>query len=298
MKQINVTELNVIGEQYESFDEFYRVNEARGFNEHYSSDRDCGKGSMRNVKDDLKYDWDDTKRDIRLGSELFSDEFKSVLAEVENEIPSAWKNGMRARTEKSVVGQSVSVGRALVNNPRAFNRKVPQRLKQKTVSFFFSVACPWSTPTRDRLKAGCILMAICQHLERQGYQTRIYYSPMFSSGKESGNRDQKYPSQVVMMLLKDFKTRFNLKKMQFPLAGESALFHAGCWWVHRFPGTTFDWGYGEGYAVDNDSLRLKDAKDFAKRYDSIYLSIPMIRKDHEMSLMNVYRYVMEQIGEM
>ena len=298
MKSISAPDLNIIGEQYESFDEFYRVNEARPFNKHYSSDRSCGPGSKRDVKDGVEYDWDETKHDIKLGSDLFDEDFKKVMAEVEAEMPSAWKKGMRARSEKSVVGQSVSIGRALVNNPRAFNRRVPQRLKQKTVSFFFSISCPWYTKTKERLKAGCILMAICQHMERIGYQTQIYYAPDFSSGKESGNRDPKYPSQVAMMLLKDFKTRFNLKKMQFPLASESALFHVGCWWNHRFPGTTFDWGYGEGYAVDNDSARLKDAKEFARRHDSIYLSIPMMRNDFDLDLMKVYGYVMEQIGEM
>ena len=298
MKTINVPDLNIIGEQYESFDEFYRVNEARPFNPHYASDRRCGPGSLRDVKDDKQYDWGETKHDMKFGSDLFDEEFKKAMKEVENEMPTAWKKGLRARSEKSVVGQSVSVGRALVNNPRAFNRRVPQRLKQKTVSFFFSISCPWFTKTADRLKSGCILMAICQHMERMGYQTRIYYSPDFSSGQQSGHDDPQYPSQVAMMLLKDFKTRFNLKKMQFPLASESALFHVGCWWTHRFPGTTFDWGDGEGYAVDNDSRRLKNAKEFARRHDSIYLSIPMIKNDHGMKLMNVYEYVMKQIGEM
>ena len=293
--RIDIPELNIIGERYESIDEFYRVNEAREFNEHYSDDYGSGKDSMREVRNGKEYSWDETRTDMLEGSNLFDEEFKEAYERIKSQIPESWAKSDRSKVSKDVVGQSVCIERALVGHPKTFNRRKQARLKQKTVSFFFSISCPWTTSVDDRLSSGVILMVICEHLERQGYQTRILYCPDFSSGKEEGRRNPKYPSQVVQFTLKDFKTRFNLKKLQFPLASKSALFHVGCWWVHRFPGTTFDWGYGEGYAVDNDEDRLADAIEYARRQNSIYLSVPMIKNDFDMDLMKVYKHVMSEI---
>lgn len=298
MKKIEIKDLNIVGERYESIDEFYKVNEERGLNEHYSSDYSSGKGSRRDVKDGTRYTWDETKHDMMMGSDLFDEEFGKALAEVEKEVPQAWKKGARSRARHDVVGQSVCVERALSGHPKSFSRKKPVRMKQKTITFFFSISCPWYTKTHDRLKAGCILMAICEHMERMGYQTRILYSPDFSAGRRDGASNPKWPSQLVQFTLKDFKTRFNLKKMQFPLASESALFHVGCWWVHRAPMTTADWGSGEGYAVDNDPKRLENAREYARRQDAVYLSIPFIKNECDMELMKVYDYVMKEMESM
>ena len=297
MHVINVPDLNIVGERYESIDEFYRVNEARPRNEHYRDD-DYAAGEPHSVNDGLSYSWNQTRDDMRLGSDVFDEEFRKCLEEVEKEIPREWKRGQRNRAKPDVVGQSVMVERALMNHPRAFARKKPVRLKQKTVSFFFSISCPWFTSVHDRLKSGCILMAICEHLERQGYQTRILYSPDFSSGRTGYADDPKWPSMLVQFCLKDFKTRFNLKKMQFPLASKSALFHVGCYWNHRTPLQTACWGSGEGYAVDNDDKRLSNAREYARRQDSIYLSVPTIRNEMGMDIMRVYEYVMGEIARM
>lgn len=297
MERIDVPDLNIVGERYSSIDEFYRINEARPLNEHYDSDYDCGKDSTRKVKKGKSYTWDETRRDMLNGSDLFSEDFAKAYEEIERQVPKEWAGSERRGMRKDVVGQSISVERALAGHPKTFNRRIPLRLKQKTVSFFFSISCPHYTSTENRLKSGVMLMVICQHLERSGYQTRILYSPDFSAGKTGGASDPKTPSQIVQFTLKDFKTRFNLKKMQFPLASESALFHVGCWWNHRFPGTTFNWGYGEGYAVDNDVERLANAEEYARRQKAIYLSIPMVVNDFDMELIKMYEYVVKKIGD-
>lgn len=297
MRRIDSTELNVVGEQYDSIAEFYRINENRDFNPHYSSDYSCGKDSRRKVKPDVEYTWEQTQHDMMLGSDLFNAEFNRMLSEIKSRIPNAWRLGNRNRTKKDFVGQSISVGRALAGHPKSFNRQRPVRLKQKMVSIFFSISCPYYTSTEDRMRAGCIIMAICEHLEECGYQTRIMYSPDFSFGNRSGKwNDPKNPSQILQMSLKGFDTRFNLRKMQFPLASESALFHVGCWWNHRFPGTQFDWGYGEGYAVDNDAKRLESAMKFAKSQNAVYVSIPFIKNECNMDIMKVYDYIMGEIS--
>lgn len=299
MKVIEARDLNIVGEMYDSIDEFYRVNEARELNDAYQGRGDYSAKRRHDVKDGVEYSWDDTRRDMRLGSELFDKEFEECIREVQREVPSSWRSASRNRPHKDVVGQSVLVERAMVGHPRAFSRKKPQRMKQKTVSFFFSISCPWHVPSKDRLKSGVILMAICEHLERLGYQTRILYSPDFSFGSRSARWDDpKNPSMLVQFCLKDYKTRFNLKKMQFPLASKSALFQVGCWWNHRTPMQKSCWGDGEGYSVDNDRDRLEKAKEYARRNDSVYLSVPMIRNDFGMSVTRTFEYVMDAIGKM
>jgi len=298
MKTINAPDLNIVGEAYESIDEFYAVNEARELNAAYAGNGDFSAKRKHDVTDRKEYTWQETKDDMRLGSNLFDKEFEECVKEVQKEVPSAWKAATRNRAHKDVVGQSVLVERAMVGHPRAFSRKKPQRIKQKTVSFFFSISCPWYVDAHDRLKSGVILMAVCEHLERMGYQTRILYSPDFSFGKKTRWNDKDWPSMLVQFCLKDYKTRFNLKKMQFPLASKSALFHAGCWWNHRTPVQTRCWGDGEGFSVDNDATRLEKAKEYARRNDSVYLSVPMIRGELGMDVAKVFEYVMDSIDEM
>lgn len=294
MQVINVPDLNIVGERYESIAEFYKVNGARERNRHYR-DSDYSADEEHDVNDDKRYTWEQTKHDMMFGSDLFDEEFKRCLKEVENEMPDEWKRGLRNRAKPDVVGQSVITERAIMNHPKSFSRKKPVRIKQKTISFFFSISCPWYTSVHDRLKAGCILMAICEHLERRGYQTRILYSPDFSSGKQGDAKNPQWPNMLVQFCLKDFKTRFNLKKMQFPLASKSALFQVGCWWNHRAPMQTACWGDGEGYAVDNSDERLSQAREYARRQNAVYLSVPTIRDEHGMDLMSVYGYVMKEL---
>ena len=298
MRKVEYPDLNIVSEQYDSIAEFYRVNEARGLNEAYKDRGDYSAARRQDVTDSLDYDWEQSKHDMMLGSDVFDEEFKKALDDISKQVPKSWSSSTRNRLSMDVVGQSVSVERAMSNHPKAFNRRKPVRIKQKTVSFLFSISCPWSTPTRDRLRAGVILMVICERLEEMGYQTRIMYAPDFSYGDGGSRWDTKdNPTMCALMTLKDFKTRFNLKKMQFPLASRSALFHVGCWWNHRTPLQKNCWGDGEGYSVDNNDGRREKAIEFAHRQGGIYLSVPMIRNDFDMDLMKVYDFVMFELGK-
>ena len=167
-----------------------------------------------------------------------------------------------------------------------------RRASEKTVHFLYSISCSWTTSTKERLKSGCILMAIAETMEKMGYQTAITYAPYFAY--ENGDED----TLVAEMCIKDYKTRFNPKKMQFPLAAESVLFHLGCWWMHRCPEGKSDWGEGEGYPVDSDRSRKEAAKRYAREKKAIYLSTPMMVRDFGLDVNKAFKYVFEELEKM
>lgn len=292
MQRILDEKNNIAGERFSTFEEMYRVCESRNLNEHYSSDYDVM--DKRKVHGDkgVHYTWEETKNDIMYGSELFDEDFARIKGEVDRQVQDYMADFERTRTRKDVVGQSVAVERALMGYPKAMNRRKPVRLKQKTVHFYFNITCAWHTSTDDRLKSGCILMAVAEAMEKMGYQTAITYTPYFSYEK-SGERNL-----LAEVQIKDFKTRFNARKMQFPLAAESVLFQLGCWWMHRTPEGQSNWGYGEGRSVDYDSRRKQQAKDYARGKGAIYLSNPVILNELDGDVNKVFEYVFAELGKM
>lgn len=293
MQRILDRENNIVGERYETFDELFKVNESRPFNDAYErGGGDRSAKDRRSVTDGTRYSWDESKKDIMFGSNLFDDRFAEIKRDVDKEVRSYLTEHIGSRVRFDVHGQSVNVGRALMGHPEAFNHRLPRRLKQKTVHFLYNCTCAWHTSTEDRLRAGIIMMCVAETMEKMGYQTAITFTPFFSYERRSE------PSTVCEVQIKDFKTRFNARKLQFPLASESVLFHVGCWWNHRSPETTYDYGSGEGVCVDYDSERKEQAKAYALRKSAIYLSTPLIRNDLGMDVNRVFEYVFDNLEEM
>ena len=292
MERIRRPDLHISGERFETIDEMYRVCESRALRPYYSSDRSAKKA--RDVHDgkSVSYSWEETRRDMMFGSDLFDEDFADVKSEVDSEVKDLRASVERSGVKKDVVGQSVCVERALAGHPKAFNRRTVVRRKQKTVHFLYNISCSWSTTTRERLKSGCILMAIADTMERMGYQTAITYTPYFAYGCDGED------SLVAEVCIKDYKTRFNPKKMQFPLAAESVLFQLGCWWMHRCPEGESDWGEGEGRSVDYSSSRMNDAKRYAREKRAIYMSTPMMVREFGLDVNKAFKYVFEELEKM
>ena len=282
---------NIEGERFDSFAEFYQVYPKDApFNKHYTVDYDAH--ASREVKDGTYYTWEQTQEAVMYGSDVFTEDFQTVLKEVNVDMKNYMTTGIRSRIHKDVVGQTVNVARAMAGHPKAFNHRVPVRVKQKTVHFIFNLSCSWSTTTQQRLKAGCILMAICKEMEKMGYQTKITYAPKvsFQSGSE--------PSTWPEICIKDYKTPFNEKKMQFALASNTMLAHLGWHWLHRTDTVKSNWGSGEGKSVDYSSERLAQAKAFAKEKGGIYLSIPMMVDDFNLQVGKAFDYVFAEMEKM
>lgn len=292
MQRIHDTKLGIVGERYDTFDELFKVNEARPLNDAYErggGDRNI-KGK-RNVTDDEKYSWKESKHDVMFGSNLFDDRFREIRKGVEEEMRTYLSDYTGSRIVHDVHGQSVNVARALMGHPKSFNNRRPRKLKRKTVHFLYNCTCAWHTSTESRLKSGVILMCIAETMEKMGYQTAITFTPFMSYERSSE------PISMCEVKVKDYKTRFNARKLQFPLASESVLFHVGCWWNHRSPETTYDYGSGEGICVDYDSKRKEQAIEYARGKDAIYLSTPMIDKDFDLDVGKTFSYVFEELDK-
>lgn len=292
MQRINDTKNNIKGERFSSFDEMYRITENRQFAEAYKRAGDRNVKDSREIKDGVRYTWEQTKNAIMFGSTEFDEEFQNVKNDIKKQTTAILSNYKRNVVKKDVVGSSVSVGRALAGHPQPFNHRKPSMKKQKTAHLMFNITCAWYTTTKERLTAGCILMAITEILEKMDYQVAITYTPYFSY------EDSNKPSMLAEVQIKDYKTRFNQRKIQFPVAAESVLFQLGCWWMHRCPDTDYDYGSGEGRCVDYGTRKLEEAKQYAKDKNAIYLSVPMVKGDFDLNVQKTLDYVLEQLEKM
>ena len=292
MERIKESGFNIAGERFSTFAEMYRVCESRQLNTHYSTD--YGAKQKREVHSDkgVMYSWEQTKQDILFGSTLFDEDYERIEKEINHDVEEYMKNYHKVGRKKDVIGQSVLVERAMMGHPKAFNRRVVERRKQKTVHFMYNITCAWHASTEDRMKSGCILMAVASAMEKMGYQTAITFTPYFSYWRSEE------PSLLAEVQIKDYKTRFNKKKIQFPLAAESTLFQLGCWWMHRTPEGKSNWGGGEGICVDYDSYRKQQAINYAKSKKAIYLSSPMMIKKFKLDVNKVFDYVFEELKNM
>ena len=292
MQRINDTANNIKGERFDSFDEMYRICEAREFAAPYKGVGDRSAKDKREIKDGLKYSWEQTKEAIMYGSTVFDPDFKEIKQGIAKQVREVLSSYQRSVVKKDVVGSTVSVERALAGHPQPFNRRKPSMKKQKTVHLMFNITCAWSTSTKTRLTAGCILMAITEVLEKMDYQVAITYTPYFSY------EDRSKPSMLAEVQIKDYKTRFNQRKIQFPVAAEAVLFQLGCWWMHRCLDTDYDYGSGEGRCVDYDSRKLEQAKQYARDKKAVYLSVPMLDNDFSLNVQKTLDYVLEQLEKM
>lgn len=286
MQKVKDSKNNIVGEEYGSFAEFFSTNEVRSLNKHYSSDLCCT--DKRDVKPGLMYTHQETRDSIMYGSDVFDKEYAEVYASVEKQKRIVMSDYQRSTIKHDVVGSSVSVGRALAGHPKPMNHRKPVVKKQKTVNIMFSIPCKYSTTTQSRLKCGCVIMAVMEILEKMDYQTALTLAVRMSYG------DSDKSSVYCGISMKDYKTRFNVKKMQFPVAAEATLGHLGWWWQHRYPDMPCSFGYGEGVAVDYNNGRFENAKKFAKERGAVLLTIPMIEKmGHDVKA--VLDYVLDEL---
>lgn len=292
MERISCPDLKIRGERFSTFDEMYRVCESRELRPYYSNDMSAKKKRDIHSDKNIRYTWEQTKHDIMFGSEVFTEDFERVKKDIERDVKDYMKDFRKSGTKKDVIGQSVCVERAMIGHPKAFNHRVVERRRQKAVHFMFNITCAWYTSTEDRLKSGCILMAVAEAMEKMGYQTAITYTPYFSY--EDSDED----TLLAEVQIKDYKTRFNPKKIQFPVAAESVLFQLGCWWMHRTPEGTYDFGRGEGKSVDYNNRKKSQAKEYAKRKKAIYLSNPIMINDLDLNVNKVFDYVFKCLEEM
>lgn len=285
MQRINEKELNIYGERFASIDEMVRICNERQLNDVYSSDYSVF--DTREVKDGKHYTHEESMKDLAYGTDMFNEEFAKISRETKLNLDRYLATKPIARNKRDFVGNSVSVGRVLAGQPNAFNRRVKTNQKVKTVNIYYSISCPWFYEAEERIKGGCTLMAITEALEKLGYQVAITLLPFFAF-------DDSSPTFLSEVALKDYKTRFNAKKIQFPLASKSVLFHLGCWWLHRSPEVTKNLGWCEGRAVDNDRSRLNDAKKYVKKHGGVFLSHVQM-KDMGWDIGKAVDYVIEQV---
>lgn len=246
MHTINDNANNIVGERYASFAEFYQVNEARQLNAHYRPEHDNTALDPRSVSDGMKCTWAESKLALMYGTDLYSEQFRKALIEARRAVRPVAARHERILFQKDLVGQSVLVERALVGHPKSFSRRSRNRTFEGRASLLFSISCPWATTVEERVRSGCMVLAVVEALEAIGCSVEITLLAYAAVAELNTS----YPATFCEISLKRFGERLNPRKLEYAVAAKATLFHAGCWWLHRFPSAPCNYGRGEGYAID------------------------------------------------
>lgn len=261
MDRIEVKDLDIVGEHYRTFDEFFSTMEKRPLNGHYSDDGAADE--EQEMKDGVKVARKDSVSFVRKGCSDFNEDFDRFKKDFDRKSARYLKEIRSSRNEMSVVGGSVNVPRAMIGHPRSFSRRVADRRKERVIDVMFDCTCAWYVDVKERIKAGCLAMSVVETLEKMGYGVRFVFCPFFSVNTFGGK------AQILEIELKGYRTPFSLRKMQFPLASKSTLFHIGCWWHHHSPTCT------EHFLFEGKSVMYDDperAEKYAEKRGVKYLS--------------------------
>ena len=163
--------------------------------------------------------------------------------------------------------------------------RTPQKIK--AVSIIYCSDASGSTPTKEFLKCGAVVLNIINELELKGYRVRLVNE--FTGAKRG---DEALISRVV---LKDWRQPLDLKKITFPLAHSAMCRRFSFRYTETQPELRNS-GWRPGYGT---SLGMKGYDKVVNTYkkeglltdNEYYLNLQMVKEnDYDM------QKVMEQAG--
>ena len=293
MEEIRDRELAIVGERYRSFDEFYRVNGGRRLNQLYSQKGDGVAESLFEAAPGEMFSPEDTRNAVLYGSDLFEDQFKEATFRAHKLMREKYEWLDEPSFAADTHGQNVIVERFMVNHPKAFHRRNETQRRRRSVNIIYDAMCPASTPVEKRIEAGCSVLASAEALETIGYEVAL----SFALAKYSGNKSKGDPTLLLEIAMKKYGEPLSSRRLEFPFASKTMLFHVGSWWAHRFPRTPVHYGDGEGYPLSYDKARIAQLKDYAKKRHGVYLSEDIIEVQDASDPVRVLEHVLGAIGE-
>lgn len=284
----NIRFKKIQGEKFSSIKECVDVTKSRPV-------QDCWKGDYSSentsyeVGDGTNANGEQSRNECLMGSERFKSQFEEAKREVERQAKEYFTNVRFVRTKQDVVGSSVNVARARAGYPKAFSRRLPDRRPKKVVAINFGLDVRWGYSSEDRLKNAVALMAVVEQLEKSGYSVALN---LFATACCNGYSDD---ILVCLIPMKSYSSPLNAKKVQFPMASKSVLFHLGCFWKHHYPGTHYM--SCEGYAV-NYKGRDGEVREWCDTMGEIFLSNGYISEnglDCGNRVKNIFEFVEGEI---
>ena len=278
----------ISGERYSTFAECFNMMDQREVVQTWKRDYDSEYKDSKAGSDTVTYE--QSKDEILHGTSRFDKEYIKARKQVEMQLQGYETPCRSSYNRLDVVGSSVNVARSRTGYPMAFTHRIADRRPRKTVTLFFNVACPWYTDSLDRVRNGCVLIAAADWLERSGYSVAINLFPDMSCG----DYDEGKNILTLEIPIKTFSSPLNVKKLQYPVAAKASLFHLGCRWKHRFPGTYYQ--SGEGTAADRKG-RTDEVKRYCDSRGGVFLSNSMLcdMYDDGKDAKDVMRYIEEEI---
>lgn len=279
------------GEKFSTIKECVDVTKSRPVQDCWKHDYDS-EYERKEVGDGNSIGGDASREECMMGSDRFSKQFDEARKEVERQAKEYFTSVRFVRSKQDVVGSSVNVARARAGYPRAFSRRLPDRRPKKVVAINFALDVRWSYSAENRLRNAVAIMAVVEQLEKSGYSVALN---MFATACCNGHDDD---ILVCLIPMKSYSSPLNAKKVQFPMASKSVLFHLGCFWKHHYPQTHYM--SCEGYAV-NYKNRDGELREWCDSMGEIYLSNGYI-DEHDLDsgnrVKNIFEFVEGEIGRL
>lgn len=266
---------HIIGERYDSMGEFIRVLNNRDYSPYYkdyvsSKDKNftycdqllaqTGIGSTRISADkslEIALNGTDMFDDIMRANAVSSFLVESDDLELDVKRP-----------VNSIIGSSPNVGRFLAGQPDCMRRRVKRDYSvRRNVRIIYTLDAPQFIKVENRVVYGLILINALKVLQANGYSIE------FSIGYACGNPGQGL-TYLLEIPMKKFNTVLDTRKMIWPVAGASGLFHIGRNWEQKLPVGVYL--YRLGVSAWNDKQQRSVMKRFFKRENTVWLNMDII----------------------
>lgn len=266
---------HIIGERYDSMGEFIRVLNNRDYSPYYkdyvsSKDKNftycdqllaqTGIGSARISADkslEIALNGTDMFDDIMRANSVSSFLVESDDLELDVKRP-----------VNSIIGSSPNVGRFLAGQPDCMRRRIKRDYSvRRNVRIIYTLDAPQFIKVENRVVYGLILINALKVLQANGYSIE------FSIGYACGNPGQGL-TYLLEIPMKKFNTVLDTRKMIWPVAGASGLFHIGRNWEQKLPVGVYL--YRLGVSAWNDKQQRNVMRRFFTSENTVWLNMDII----------------------
>lgn len=265
---------HIIGERYDSMGEFVNVLRNRDYSPYYKRYVDdhkdyvyCDQMRAQTGIGDSRVDAGESLDMAAHGTDMFD----GIMAESALQSFAIESDDLELdvkRPVNSIVGSSPNVGRFIAGQPNCMRRRVKRDYSvRRNVRIIYTLDAPQFIRVEKRVEYGLMLINALKVLQANGYSIE------FSIGYACGNPGQGL-TYLLEIPMKTFNTVFDVRKMIWPVAGASGLFHIGRNWQQKLPVGAFM--YRLGVSAWNDKEQRKVMKRFFERENTVWMNMDII----------------------
>lgn len=180
----------------------------------------------------------------------------AMLREGYQPVVDAMRNRIRATAQTKrfksytdVAGFQPIIPNAIMGLPNSMINSKMTPIKTKVIDIYYEMTCPWSTESRDLIKAGQKMLGVIMDLEAQGYRFNLYCTQGYYASGEG--------CDMLCLKVKNASQPMDLKRMSFPIAHTAFFRGMGFDWYSKFPIGTYRMGYGHAISTEKTQEEIQ-----------------------------------------